>query len=91
MQNVIYIDHEIQTCECHKNSVLCENCRRDIGGLQSEDWSQTKLCVVPSPDHLLYGQDFEGGDGDHWGGLHVEYTTSMGLFLSYRDKTPMTT
>ena len=25
------------------------------------------------------------------GGLHVEYTTSGGLFLSYRDKTPTTT
>ena len=25
------------------------------------------------------------------GGLHVEYTTSGGLFLSYRNKTPMTT
>ena len=25
------------------------------------------------------------------GGLHVEYTTSGGLFLSYRDKTPVTT
>ena len=25
------------------------------------------------------------------GGLHVEYTTSEGLFLSYRDKTPLTT
>ena len=25
------------------------------------------------------------------GGLHIEYTTSGGLFLSYRDKTPMTT
>ena len=25
------------------------------------------------------------------GGLHVEYTTSGGLFLSYRDKTPLTT
>ena len=77
MQNVIYIDHEIQTCECHKSSVLCENCRRDIRGLQSEDWSQTKLCVVPSPDHLLYGQDFEGGDGDHWRGsacgVHRQY------------------
>ena len=25
------------------------------------------------------------------GGLQVEYTTSRGLFLSYRDKTPLTT
>ena len=25
------------------------------------------------------------------GGLHVEYTTRGGLFLSYRDKTPLTT
>ena len=25
------------------------------------------------------------------GGLHVEYTTRRGLFLSYRDKTPLTT
>ena len=25
------------------------------------------------------------------GGLHVEYTTSGGLFLSYREKTPLTT
>ena len=25
------------------------------------------------------------------GGLHVEYTTREGLFLSYRDKTPLTT
>ena len=25
------------------------------------------------------------------GGLQIEYTTSRGLFLSYRDKTPLTT
>ena len=48
--------------------MLCENCGLDIRRHRGEDWSQTRLCAVPSPVQLLYGQDFEGGHGDDWKG-----------------------
>ena len=67
-----------------------ENCRRNITGLWGEDWSQTRLHTVSSSvcsmDRILK----EAMEMTGWG-LHVKYTTSGGLFLSYRDKTPLTT
>ena len=47
----------------------------DIRGLRGEDWSQTRLCAVPSPVQLLYGHDLREAMEMTGGGLHVEYTT----------------
>ena len=77
--------------DIHWHRVPRQNSRQCIRRLPGKEGCEAGLWVVPTAVQLCDGQDSEGSNWSAWRCLHIEYTSSGGLFLSYRSITTAST